>query len=140
MTARRIRRPASTDLVGIGLLAGPAGLAFIGIGDLAAMITGLNAGTERIELSSHAPAALAAAIGLAAFATMLFQRKGTPRGDTRLMGLALACIPLMLLLPIPYLLAGRAVLTSHGYRQCDTGIDGRRAVYRWYRSATGPCR
>ena len=109
MTARCVRRPASTDLVGIGLLAGAAGLAFIGIGDLA-------------------------------FAAMLLRRKGTPRGDTRLMGLALACIPLMLLAPIPYLLAGRAVLTSHGYRQCDTGIDGRRVVYRWYRSATGPCR
>jgi len=141
LTARRsFRRPASTDWVGLGFLAGAAGLFFIAASDFGAVITGLSAGEELIEVSSHAPAALPAAVGLGAFAAMLLRRRGTPRGDTQLMAVALACIPLMLLLPIPYLLTWRSVLLDHGYAQCETAVAGRRKVYRWVRADSGSCR
>ncbi|UYW29377.1 hypothetical protein [Methylorubrum extorquens] len=141
MTAgRAVRCPTSTDGVGLGFLAGAAGLVFIAVSDFGAAVTGLSAGDELIEVSSHAPAALPAAVGLSAFAAMLVRRKGTPRSDTRLMAAALACIPLMLLLPIPYLLTWRAILTDHGYTPCETTIAGRRTVYRWGPAASGSCR
>lgn len=141
MTAgRAVRCPTSTDWVGLGFLAGAAGLVFIAVSDFGATITGLSAGAELIEVSSHAPAALPAAVGLSAFAAMLVWRKETARGDTRLMAAALACIPLMLLLSIPYLLTWRAILTDHGYRPCETTVAGRRTVYRWGRTASGSCR
>ena len=141
MTAgRSFRRLTSTDFVGLGFLAGAAGLFFIAVSDFGAIITGLSAGDELIEVSSHAPAALPGAVGLSAFAAMLLRRKGTPRGDTRLMAAALTCIPLMLLLPIPYLMTWRAILTDHGYAPCETTVAGRRTVYRWRRTEFGPCR
>ena len=141
MTAgRAVRHPTSTDWVGLGFLAGAAGLVFIAVSDFGATVTGLSAGNGLIEVSSHAPAALPAAVGLSAFAAMLVGRKGTPRGDTRLMAAALACIPLMLLLPIPYLLTWRAILTDHDYTPCETTIAGRRAAYRWGPAASGSCR
>lgn len=135
-----LRRPTSTDLLGLGLLAGAAGLLCIAVSDFGAILAGLADGAEPIEVSSHAPAALSGALGLGAFSAMLLRRRGTPRGDGRLMAAALACIPLMLLLPIPYLYAWRAVLTDRGYAPCGTALAGRRPVYRWYPAASGPCR
>lgn len=80
MTAgRAFRRPTSTDFVGLGFLAGAAGLLFIAASDIGAVITGPSAGAERIKISSHAPAALPAAVGLSAFAAMLLRRQGTAR-------------------------------------------------------------
>jgi hypothetical protein len=137
---RAVRRLTSTDWVGLGFLAGAVGLVFIAVSDFGAAVTGLSAGDDLIEVSSHPPAALPAAVGLSAFVAMLVGRKGTPRGDTRLMAAALACIPLMLLLPIPYLLTWRTILTDYGYRPCETTVAGRRTVYRWGRTASGSCR
>ncbi|KQQ29311.1 hypothetical protein ASF53_18900 [Methylobacterium sp. Leaf123] len=140
MRARRaFRCPTSTDWVGLGLLAGAAGLLFIAVSDFSAILTGLSAGDAWIEVSSHAPAALPGAIGLGAFAAMLLRPNGTARGDGRLMMAAFSSIPLMLLLPIPYLMTWRAILTDRGYTQCDTAIAGRRTVDRWSRTDFGPC-
>ncbi|MGA4552740.1 hypothetical protein [Methylorubrum aminovorans] len=110
--------------------------------DIGSALADFSAGVEPIAVSSHAPAALPTAVGLGAFAALLLRRRGTPRGDTRLMAAALLCIPLMLLLPIPYLLVWRRVLTDHGYVQCATGVAGRRALYRLShrRTTAGPCR
>lgn len=137
---RKQRPGASTDLVGLGLLAGAAGLLFIAVSDIGSALADFSAGAEPIAVSSHAPAALPAAVGLGVFAALLLRRRGTPQGDTRLMAAALLCIPLMLLLPIPYLLVWRRVLTDHGYVQCETGVAGRRALYRWsHRTSASLC-
>lgn len=137
---RKLRPGASTDLVGLGLLAGAAGLLFIAVSDIGSALADFSAGAEPIAVSSHAPAALPAAVGLGAFAALLLRRRGTPRGDTQLMAAALLCVPLMLLLPVPYLLAWRRVLTEHGYVHCETGVAGRRALYRWsHRTSASLC-
>jgi hypothetical protein len=127
---------------GLAAALGALGLlcAYIAAAGLTETFAGLSAGASPVLIRAGAAAAAPAAFMLLLLALLLVREpSASGRREKRLFGAVLACLPLLVVLPMGLNWIAGTRLADQGYRQCAGPMGSRGVLTRTWTRADAPC-
>lgn len=125
--------------LGIGLFALATFLAGIATHDLWSFLDGLASGAIWIDVNTGTAGAVPAAVAIGCWSLILLGLRMTDRTERRIMGLSFACVPLIVLLPLAFMVVTNAVLSEKGYERCHVDPSRRFPGTRYMRTGLEAC-